>query len=216
MDAFADEWRLVKDEDGIQVYLRERSDSQIQEYKGISIMQTSADSILAVFNDIDVCPIWFHQCENPLMIHRVSFLEHYGYQVSNFPFPASDRDLIANVRFDEDPNTKIFTIRLQAAPDYCDQRQTEVCKKVRAMNKIRITRSDGKCSIEPQQEGFVKVTWQHHVEPAGMLPDWLINALLVDIPYYTMQGLRNLVKQDPYRRAKLRYGPDGVAVGFKQ
>ena len=40
--------------------------------------------------------------------------------------------------------------------------------------------------------------------PSGKIPKWIVNAMVVDIPFYTLQKLRELVKEAKYVNASLK------------
>ena len=208
----ADDWVLAEAQDGIRISLRDVPDSGIQAFRATVSIATSLDSIMAVFSDIQACPQWFHQCDESAQIQRDSFAKRVNYQVSDFPFPAGDRDLVYQVLLSQDVQSKTITMDIKALPDYCVGQSTPVCQQVNAADYVRMTKATGFYRFVVTDKG-VDVTWQQHTEPGGALPDWLVNAMVVDIPRNTLQGLREIVKQDKYQKAKLAYEA-GVAVGF--
>ena len=197
------QWELVKDENGIKVFLRTVPGSKIKEFKGVTNINSSLDSIVAVLDDTEACPKWVHNCKDPVKLSEISFNEGYVYQVIDFPFPVKDRDLILHSVMTQNPDTKQVTIRLVAVPDYISETKN-----------VRIKRSDGFYLLKPLPDGSIEVTWQHHTEPGGGIPMWLVNALLVDTPFKTLNNLRKIVKGEKYQRARLKYSSDGVAVGW--
>jgi hypothetical protein len=59
------------------------------------------------------------------------------------------------------------------------------------------------------------VTWQHHTEPGGSIPNWLVNKLIVDTPFNTLRNLRSIVQEEKYEKVKLKNSPDGVAIDWE-
>lgn len=198
------QWELVKDEDGIKVYLRTVPGSKIKEFKGVTNINSSLDSILAVLDDTEACPKWIHNCKDPAKLSEISFNEGYIYQVIDFPFPVKDRDIILHSVMTQKADTKQVTIQLNAVPGYISETKN-----------VRIKKSDGFYLLKPLPGGTIEVTWQHHTEPGGRIPKWLVNSLLVDTPFKTLNNLRKIVKEEKYQRARLKYSPEGVAVGWE-
>jgi hypothetical protein len=198
------QWELVKDENGIKVFLKTVPHSKIKEFKGVTNINSSLDSILAVLDDTGACPQWIHNCKDAVELSEISFNEGYVYQVIDFPFPVKDRDLILHSVMTQNPDTKQVTIRLVAVPDYISETKN-----------VRIKRSDGFYILKPLPDGSIEVTWQHHIEPGGGIPKWLVNSLLVDTPFKTLRNLRQIVKEEKYQRARLKYSSEGVAVGWE-
>jgi hypothetical protein len=198
------QWELAKDKDGIKIFLRTIPGSKIKEFKGVTNINSSLDSILAVLNDTEACPKWIHNCKDALTLSETSFYEGYIYQVIDFPFPVTDRDLILHSVMTQSADTKEVTIKLTAVPD-----------NISETKNVRIKKSDGFYLLKPLPDGSIEVTWQHHTEPGGGIPKWLVNSLLVDTPFKTLNNLREIVKEEKYQRARLRYSPEGVAVGWE-
>jgi len=211
---FAETWKLAKESDGIQVYTRNIPNSDIKEFKGISKMQTSMDSLMAVWDDTNSCPKWFHQCKKPLLIKKLDFNNRYLYQISDFPFPASDRDILTHMIVSRNKATKAVTIEMKNAAHYCKGKTSPVCKKINASSEVRVVASDGKLQFQPLKAGGIKVIWRQYIEPAGKLPDWLVNAVVVDMPFKTLTNLAKLAKTKKYQQAKLKFDAQGQMVGF--
>lgn len=197
------QWELAKVKDGIRVFLKTVPGSKIKEFKGVTKINSSLDSILAVLADTEACPKWIHNCRDPLKLSDISFNEGYIYQVVNFPFPVRDRDIVLHSVMAQDANTKRVTIKLTAVPDYISQTRN-----------VRIKKSEGYYLLKPLPDGSIEVTWRQHTEPGGGIPRWLVNSMLVDMPFKTLKNLRVIVKEEKYQSARLRYSSSGVAVGW--
>ncbi len=71
------DWELVRDEDGIQIYLKEFWADKIKSFKGVIQIRTSIDSLLAVITDMKSCSQWVHHCKKQTLLLRKSFSECY-------------------------------------------------------------------------------------------------------------------------------------------
>ncbi len=213
--AYAQPWQLYRDEEGIRVYLRDLPDSAIKQFRSVTRIHASLDSLLAVMDDTDACPDWVHNCAQPLMLHQVRFVERYNFQVSKMPWFVTDRGLIFHTAINQDPVSKVVTMQMNANPDFCETRHTAGCDHIRSLDLVMITRSSGFYRFTPLADNWTEVIWQQHTEPAGNLPAWLINGLLIDIPFYTLSKLRDIVQKPVYQQQRLIYGTDGIATGFE-
>jgi START domain len=199
-----EQWELVKDEDGIKVFLKPDPGSKIKEFKGVTNINSSLDSILAVLYDADACPKWLHNCREATRLADIGFYEAYIYQVVDFPFPAKDRDLVLHTVMTQDPETKDVTIKLNSTPDYIPDTKN-----------FRIKKSTGYYFLKPKPDGTVEVTWQHFTDPGGRVPTWIVNSLLVDTPFQTLKNLKKIVHEQKYQKAKLKYSSEGMADGWE-
>ena len=214
-DTVGEEWQKAKDQDGIKVFTRKVPNSDIREFKGIIDINSSLDSLSGVLNDINACPLWVHQCKAPAIIETLGYAERYVYQISDFPFPAQNRDVIHHARVIQNPKTRAITIKLDAAPDYCLKSTLKSCEPINRSSNIRIRHSQGTYHLEPINSTITRVIWQQHVEPGGDLPNWMVNSMLVSVPFSTLGKLREIVQNAKYQTARLAYDDNGIAIGFE-
>ena len=217
-NAVANNWQLIKNEDGIQIATNPYANSNIKQFKASIRLNASLATVLAVLDDENAFPHWVHQCSEAKILKNHSFTERYGYEKINLPFPVKDRIIITHSILRQDPQTKVVTITMKAAPQYCHQQpqnSNPLCKPINASTAIMIPKASGTYELTPvANKNAVDLIWQQHSEAGGSLPKWLINALLSDTPYYSLQGLKRMVKQEKYKNAKLVYDATNRIIGF--
>lgn len=217
-NAIANDWQLIKNEDGIQIATRPYTGSAIKQFKASIRLNASLATVLAVLDDENEFPRWVHQCSEATILKTHSFAERYGYEKINLPFPVKDRIIITHSLLQQDPHTKAVTITMNAAPQYCHkqpQNSNTFCKQINASTAIMIPKASGTYKLTPvANKNAVDLIWQQHSEAGGTLPKWLINALLSDTPYYTLQGLKRMVQHEKYKNAKLVYDKTQRIIGF--
>ncbi|NOQ78445.1 MAG: hypothetical protein GQ546_03490 [Gammaproteobacteria bacterium] len=204
---------LKLDKDGVKVYIFTRKGSKFATFKAITHINASLDSILAVMFDNKSCTEWVYSCEDSFVIEDVSFNERYHYQICDIPFPFQDRDFIFHSIMKQDLESKIVTITMSSAAQYCHGNSSEQCKKVNQSKLVRVKKTIGTYKLEPKVSG-TKITWIQHTDPAGNLPSWLVNQFIKDTPYWTLKQLAEKVKEEKYKYAKLVYDNQGNAVAL--
>ncbi len=205
---------LKIDKDGIKVYIHRHKNSNFRAFKAISCIPASMDSILAVMFDIDAYSQWIHACNKSFLIKEVSFYERYHYQAIDIPFPFKDRDFVLHSVMQQNPLTQTISIRSSAVIDYCLDKQSEPCQYVQQSDQVRVNFSVGTFTLSPCEQG-TKVTWSQHTDPAGNLPNWLVNQFVEDTPYWTLKQLSQKVNEEKYRYVKLIYDINGYAVALE-
>jgi hypothetical protein len=188
------DWTLVKEKKGITVYTREVEGSDFLEFRGEAVVEGSVDAVVAILYDTPNAPAWIHDCSFGMTLEEIAFEENYIFQVS---FPVSNRQVVlhSELSYTEDG----ARLNTQDANDFCDNKDLSRCQKVKDENLIEITRSRGHYLFTRINKKSTKVVWQQHIEPGGSIPDWLANALVVDIPYNSLLHLKELVKDEKYR-----------------
>ncbi len=193
-----DEWQLRKEADGISVYSRQIQDVDYLEFKAVTKIPGKVASALALLNDTAACSQWLHRCVESHVITQISNLESIFYQVSKLPFPAKARDLVFHAVASQKPTGEIL-VTLRARPDLLPLAEP-----------IRIRHAYGTYLLEPLSDTTSRLTWQQYIDPAGSLPAWIVNRMLVDLPFNSLQAFRKLVTHQPYRDTKIGYDEKGM------
>ena len=60
--AQAEEWKLAKDEDGIQVYLNSVPGSKYKAYRGVTLIKADMASLRKLQEDVAGSCAWIHEC----------------------------------------------------------------------------------------------------------------------------------------------------------
>lgn len=201
------EWKLVKDKKEIQVFTRKIKDSKYREIKAVTIIKSSYTSVMGLLNDIDACEHWIHLCDKGITLAEINDAEHYGryvYQITDLPFPASNRDAVfkTSVVWSKDNQSVIIT--LENEPDY-----------IAETKNIRIRHSYGRYVVESLGDGTARLTWIQFVDPAGSLPAFLVNAIAVNFPYKSLLNFKKWVTRPEYQLLEFEYDKMGDIVGFK-
>jgi hypothetical protein len=202
LPSYAAEWRLDKDQNGIKIYTRAVAGSKIREFKAEILLNTSLNQVLAVFDDVPKFKTWHHKVDKSMQLQRGSVSDRVHYQNLKMPFPVTDRDFIVQSKVTGSEN-KIM-IRSFATPNFCKQSTLAICESINQSNNIMVLKSRGEHQFVLQKEGGVLLTWQQHTEPAGKIPNWLVNKLLLDVPYNTLNKLRQQVKLNKYEKIRLK------------
>jgi hypothetical protein len=197
-------WELVKDEDGIRVHTRTVDSSPYKEFRGTTIIGASIASVLGVLDNNSACPDWVHQCESSVLLEDDGLGNRYTYQVTNLPFPVASRDSVMHVNITNDTVTGIITILTQSAPDHYPPSK-----------HVRIVESTGSFELTPLSAMETRVIWSQHVNPAGKLPAFMINAFVIDMPFKSLQAMKKVVLRPEYQVLELNYDEDGRLQGIR-
>lgn len=202
------DWELEKDKGEIKIYSRKVNQSRYKEFKGETVLDTSFTAVLGLLNDVAACKHWIHLCaESKTLSEKLGEkgFERIIYQVTDLPFPASNRDNIYKATVIWSKNNKSVRIQLESLPDYLEK-----------TSNIRVIDSYGEYKAEPLEGNKVKLTWKHFVNPGGRLPSFIVNILSVNIPYKSLRNFRRLVEQPQYQALEFDYDGSNNIIGFKK
>lgn len=189
------DWKLKKQTKNLKVYFRKSVDSRIDEIKIETEMQTSLSAIIALLRDVPAQKEWMYKCIEAKRIRVISDTEGYNYGKIDFPWPMSDRDYIVKGVIKQDSITGIVTSNLIAVPSYM--------KEVEGVVRIHMMEIDWK--FTPLPGGFIKIENHIKSDPGGAMPAWLVNLAIEQGPIQSMDNLREMVKKDKYRNARLSF-----------
>lgn len=180
--AQAEEWRLVKDEAGIQVYLSKVPGSKYQAYRGVIRLKADMPTLLALQEDVGGSCAWIHACrEQRLLKHEDGY--SWTYTRFNTPWPVMPRDSVLEVSTRRGANGSVTRI-LHGVADYLPEQK----------GFVRVSKVEGLWSLTPIAAGEIEVVYQVHTEPGGSVPSWLANSFVVDAPFNTLNALRKQVE----------------------
>ena len=193
----SDEWTLVKESEGIRVYTSPVAGSNFLAYRGETVVGSGIASIVAVLYDTPNCTSWLHECSFGLDLEQVSFEENYIFEQYDLTFPVSDRGVILHSTLDWKRERAV--LRIEEVNDYCKQSSNPRCEKVRVLDLTPIARSRGAYTLTRISDQRTSVVWQVHAEPGGKIPTWIVNMMVIDMPYYSLLNLRSIVKETRYK-----------------
>lgn len=204
VDAYAWEnaWETRLDKDGVLVQSRLTPGVKYQEFRAEVEIDATVAQAIALLKDTSACPHWLFRCKESRVIQEISSMERTFYQVTSLPFPAKSRDSIFHAAITFEGRASV-RVTMNSKPDEVPQTK-----------HVRVREAFGTYILEPTGENKLRVTWQQYVDPGGALPAWLVNSMLTDLPFKSLQAFRELVQQPPYRNARLIYGPDGKPTGI--
>lgn len=178
----AAQWRLVKDEAGIRVYLQQIPGSSFQAFRGVTRIRTDMPRLLALQDDVSAACAWIHACSEQRLLKHEGNLS-WAYSRFHTPWPVQPRDSILQVTTTHDADGRV-TRTLLGVADYLPLQP----------GFVRLSKVEGFWSLTPL-DGEIEVVYQVHSEPGGSVPAWLANSFVVDAPFNTLQGLRQLAEK---------------------
>ncbi|WP_295891981.1 START domain-containing protein [uncultured Vibrio sp.] len=180
-------WQFVKTEDGITLHTRPHSDGLI-EIRAQMFITTSYSAFLLLLEDSEHVPKWIDNVSKSQVLRQISPTENIVYTEFKAPWPALDRDMVTYSRYYFEEGA--FILFIKDAPNMLTE-QT---------GYIRITDVKAQWKLEKLTNGITHIEYVAFANPAGVLPDWLVNKLALNSALKTFQGLRAEIK--PYQGRK--------------
>jgi hypothetical protein len=183
------DWNSPKKEGkGIKVYTRSVKESSVDEFKGVVAMETSLSALCSLMNSFSDYPNWLYNCRESRSLEKIGDKKGYVYIVYKIKF-WSDRDVVLRYEFTQREDKSIF-IKLEGEPTF----------KPEEKDLVRVRKASGHWKFTPKQKGSVEVEYQLHMDP-DLTGAWFVggtNRYVPDVPYYTLDKLREEVKRSEH------------------
>ena len=176
-----DSWNLRKDKDDITVYTRKVENSKILEYKASVTIDVPLEKVLSIYEDVTKLPSWFHQCVGAQLVEDEGPLQKIIYVVMDLTGPVATRDVVFKQVKSVEVNGEV-SYTLEAVPD----------KFPLQKGKVRMPYLNSIWRFTSLPDGRTEVYFRQHSDPGGSIPAFLINRLVVDIPFHSLKNLRQM------------------------
>ncbi|MEI7723605.1 MAG: hypothetical protein WCK09_00805 [Bacteroidota bacterium] len=181
----AQSWDFIKEKDGVKLYTRKENGSSLKSYKGMADIKAPAEKVYTLIEDVNHTEWWDKNLNQiKVLLYEKNKRAQY-YLVYDLPWPVTDRDLCVNVTVTFDPATGIHKVIAGPLPGLIPEHE----------DKIRIKDYHQTWTIQPAGEVLSHVILEGHVDPAGSIPDWLSNMLIVDSPLKVITGIRDRLEK---------------------
>ena len=181
------DWKLRRESAGVKIYTRNVEGSPFEEFKGVvTISHTTLTSVLDVIMDVQHYPVNFPNCGSAKVLVQKSKYDDIHYITIKAPWPVTDRDAIYEATTTFSQNGRHAHVKLTPHGDYKEENK----------NFIRVHNGTGFWDLEEVAANTIQVVYQFHADPAGEIPAWLANTVIVSNPLRTLESLRSLAKQN--------------------
>lgn len=181
-------WKLVKDKNGIKVFTRTNTIMSFKEFKAVMEIRASVDEFLSVLYDVESLTKWGYNLTEAKLLSRPDELSQTYYAVAKAPWPYKNRDGIYSNVFDWDKQGKTLTVAIELIEG----------KEGSDRDLVRLD-GFGYWQVNVVSEDKVEVIFQMQVDPGGSIKAWLANMFVTDSPFYTMEGLRDVIQEEKYK-----------------
>ncbi|NBO38721.1 hypothetical protein EBU99_09070 [bacterium] len=183
LNAWAAEWDLDVDSDGIKVWTRHKEGSRFKEAKGEVVVDGAPQKAFSVIVSAETCREWVYRCVDSYVISRPRPQDGIVYMRTNSFWPISDRDAVFLAETSQDEKSQILKANMI--------QKNDVIPAVEGV--VRITAMVGSWEVHPYSATQSKVVFWSHVEPGGFLPAALVNLALSNLHKNSLKSLRELL-----------------------
>jgi hypothetical protein len=175
-------WKLVKEEAGIKIYTKTEPGSRYKAFKAEMQVNCKIETIVEVLKNTDSINNWVVNCEEVKLLSNGANDQYY-YIETSLPLPFANRDMVYHFQYIE-INSKQVRVIVTGMPEYIQPKE----------GIVRMVKTNGYWLLTLVDTDKTDVTYQMHVEPGGLIPAWLANPFIKNVPFSTFKELRNIVQ----------------------
>jgi hypothetical protein len=195
----SNQWKLLIDRDGVQVYSLKEPGKTVQQYKAVGRVNTPTSRAVAAMKDVSdaTCAEWIPGCTagievqpwNPQDLSLVQF-----YRV-DLPSPMTSREFLYKMQFIPYPQDKSVGIEFTAMPSVLPP--NDCC--------IRVTHMHNTWRLTPVENGELQVELIQDMSLGGSVPYFLFNAERPQAMYQVMRDLPKFFNKEKYDQEKFPF-----------
>ncbi|WP_340677382.1 SRPBCC family protein [Paraglaciecola sp.] len=190
-NVLAQEWQLEKYQDHTQVFSRENTNIQestnYKEILAITLVNASPLALLNLLNDIKRAPQWIDNCIEVNILSNKNEDTKIVKSTFSAPWPLLNRDMVtkSTIEFAD----KLIVINITDAGNLFPQQQ----------KTVRMTDVQGSWTVKSINRNSIEIRYQGSGNPAGNIPVWLANKVLIDSTFKTFINLSKIITDDRYQ-----------------
>lgn len=192
--AESSEWDLRYTNAGLNVYTKHIEGAPIKSFRAEMVADAPMDLVLSVIKDVQEYPNWFHLCRSYEIVEgSMEDGEYIGYYIVEAPWPLKDRDVYVQNKMSRNPETKTVRILTHAVPGF------EPAKE----EFTRVPEVYGRWTFRPVNEEQTYIEFIGHGHPGGVIPVWVANLVVTDVPKKTFLNLRTIFEEHKTKQHSL-------------
>ncbi len=186
-----DQWREVRNSNGIRVLTRPSAGSDLDEFKGVTTVDAGIEVVVELIRDVDAQPQWMADCIEARVIKKFTEDDVLVYNMTKAPWPVSNRDVVVRSRGGQDAKSGKVSIVFTALKESSVPPRAGV---------VRMTDLLGQWHLSKIGEEKTEVVYIMRANPGGNIPAALANLSSKNLPYRTLINMKEMVKKEKYRK----------------
>jgi len=146
-------------------------------------MQGRLEDLVATIMNVENHYRWAYGTKSATILKRISKTEIIFYKEIASPSPASNRDIVMQLKVRQANNT----VRVEgvALPDFIPRKE----------GLVRVLVSNETWFITKLDERKIKIQYFLQIDPGGALPAFLVNLFAIKGPYESFENLKGILQR---------------------
>ena len=189
----ANGWQMAFEAEDLVVQQRDYQGSDLAEIKGTTRVKASLNAIMALLKDASFNQHWVYRSGGARILQQSGYPQAYVYGIVDAPWPMLDRDTVVRFDYSQQAQTRVITIEITNFPAFAALED----------QLVRVPEFGGYWKLQPEEDGWVGVTYQVYGDPGGWIPVWIANKAALRSVIKTLQNMPWAVGR--YQHAKSEF-----------
>ena len=181
------DWKFRIEHKGIKIYSSRVNGSDIHGFKGEAEIEVSLKKLISLFHDMPSYNRWVHHLVEMHVLDNSDPVEYVVRQIIKTPWPLQPREVITRTGLTSAEGNSV-ALTMKAEPDYLPGNP----------EYHRVRHATGMWVFKPITGGRVNITFVMHIDPGKDVPSALSNAGMFEVPFYSLNNLKTLLKDASY------------------
>lgn len=173
-------WVLKKDKEGIKISTRQSDRSKFNDIKVEMDLPGNIFQLSSILMDVNQYNQWSYATRKSMLIKKTASNRLVYYSEFNTPWPATNRDLYAEMEVDIDSASKLLRVVSVGNRNYLPVNS----------DLVRIPYSKGVWDISTVTNKIIHLKYVLELDPGGSVPAWILNLFSTKAPFETFKNLQ--------------------------
>ncbi|WP_416308360.1 START domain-containing protein [Neptunicella sp. SCSIO 80796] len=184
----AQEWQLENEKDQIKLFSQNTS-SGIKKVKAITTIHSRLGALILLLDDTEKSSDWIDSIDKVELIERPQLNQAIVHSYFSAPWPIEDRDMITLSNTFQNKQNLQIRIDIQDYGEHYPKHK----------DYIRMHSVQGTWLVSPLPDGQIEIQYQGTADPAGHIPLWLVNKIMLSSTRNTFKQLRRIIVKPEYQ-----------------
>jgi len=187
-------WTKVKTRNGIEVYSRVNTLSDVKEIRVETTVEASLSAMVYLIKQAEMQPQWVYSSIQSKVIKNYNNFHWVTYMISDAPWPATDRDCVTDVQINQLSDSSVI-ISSNNIDNFYPKKDDFV--------RIPFIRASWK--FKKLGNNKFTTSFQILILLGGSAPSWVVNLFVDSAPYNSVYNFREELKKPQYKNIKLDF-----------
>lgn len=179
------QWEQKYSKEGINIFTRTVEGATLKAFKAQTVVNAPLQAVINVLGDTENYGEWSHLCNSYEFIKEPNAEgEFVSYYTINAPWPLKDRDIYVQNQISQDPNTLTVTLKVTGDATYAPEEP----------GYARVPEVSALWTITPIDAQTTSIEMIGHAYPGGIIPVWVANMVVTDLPKKTFKSLHRVTE----------------------